>query len=62
MLLGLRCGLIECSSRLGDAGRPSPHRFASSLTGALLRENDDHHALTQPLHLHRLLVALAGPV
>jgi hypothetical protein len=28
-------------------------------TGVLLREGDDHHALTQPLHLHRLLLALA---
>jgi hypothetical protein len=58
--MGLRCRLIEFSSRLGDAGRPSPHRFASSLTGALLREYNDHHALTQPLPLHRLLVALAA--
>ena len=29
-------------------------------TGVLLREGDDHHALTQPLHLHRLLLALAA--
>jgi len=29
-------------------------------TGALLREGDDHHALTNPLHLHRLLLALAA--
>jgi hypothetical protein len=28
-------------------------------TGVLLREGDDHHTLTQPLHLHRLLLALA---
>jgi hypothetical protein len=29
-------------------------------TGVLLREGDDHHALTQPLHLHRLLLVLAA--
>src|SRR5262249_48307860 len=29
-------------------------------TGVLLREGDDHHALTNPLHLHRLLLALAA--
>jgi len=29
-------------------------------TGVLLREGDDHHTLTQPLHLHRLLLALAA--
>ena len=29
-------------------------------TGVLLREGDDYHALTQPLHLHRLLLALAA--
>jgi len=29
-------------------------------TGVLLREGDDQHALTQPLHLHRLLLALAA--
>jgi DDE family transposase len=29
-------------------------------TGVLLREGDDHHALTQPLHVHRLLLALAA--
>ena len=29
-------------------------------TGVLLREGDDHHALTQPLHLHRLLLAVAA--
>ena len=29
-------------------------------TGVLLREGDDHHALTQPLHLHRLLLALVA--
>ncbi len=28
-------------------------------TGVLLREGDDHHALTAPRHLHRLLLALA---
>jgi hypothetical protein len=28
-------------------------------TGVLLREGDDHHQLTHPLHLHRLLLALA---
>ena len=28
-------------------------------TGVLLREGDDHHALTHPLPLHRLLLALA---
>jgi hypothetical protein len=28
-------------------------------TGVLLREGDDPHALTNPLHLHRLLLALA---
>ena len=33
------------------------HRDAK--TGVLLREGDDHHTLTQPLHLHRLLLALA---
>jgi hypothetical protein len=27
-------------------------------TGVLLHEGDDHHALTNPLHLHRLLLAL----
>jgi hypothetical protein len=29
-------------------------------TGVLLREGDDRHALTHPLHLHRLLLALAA--
>jgi hypothetical protein len=29
-------------------------------TGVLLREGDDHHALTNPLHLHRLLLVLAA--
>jgi hypothetical protein len=29
-------------------------------TGVLLREGDDHHALTNPLHLHRLVLALAA--
>jgi hypothetical protein len=29
-------------------------------TGVLLREGDDYHALTQPLHLHRLLLTLAA--
>jgi hypothetical protein len=29
-------------------------------TGVLLREGDDHQALTHPLHLHRLLLALAA--
>jgi hypothetical protein len=29
-------------------------------TGVLLREGDDHHSLTQPLHFHRLLLALAA--
>ncbi len=29
-------------------------------TGVLLREGDDRQALTQPLHLHRLLLALAA--
>jgi len=29
-------------------------------TGVFLREGDDQHALTQPLHVHRLLLALAA--
>src|SRR5207245_10469162 len=29
-------------------------------TGVLLREGDDHHAITNPPHLHRLLLALAA--